>query len=240
MFIAAFLDFRCRIGLKKKWMIPEQYDDLRDMILELMVDVAKEAIANATNDNAADKSEGEAQSSSKSAEAGFAFDGAFDFEDEEDDDVENDNDATNEQNIRIRCEASLSAYELLGPMSMKDAEGNFNDPLQRWKEIASQFPELAKLAQEFLSIPATSAPSERIWSRAARVITAKRSQIDPTITSRIMFAQENSRLIHKYWDELMAEEDEEEGGVSLSKDYIPPAFQNLDEDGNPIDVGQDD
>ncbi len=38
----------------------------------------------------------------------------------------------------------------------------------------------------------------------------------------------------------MAEEDEEEGGVSLSKDYIPPAFQNLDEDGNPIDVGQDD
>ncbi len=180
MFIAAFLDFRCRIGLKKKWMIPEQYDDLRDMILELMVDVAKEAIANATNDNAADKSEGEAQSSSKSAEAGFAFDGAFDFEDEEDDDVENDNDATNEQNIRIRCEASLSAYELLGPMSMKDAEGNFNDPLQRWKEIASQFPELAKLAQEFLSIPATSAPSERIWSRAARVITAKRSQIDPS------------------------------------------------------------
>ena len=33
---------------------------------------------------------------------------------------------------------------------------------------------------------------------------------------------------------------DDEEGVSLSKEYIPPAFQDLDEDGNPTDAGQDD
>ena len=79
-----------------------------------------------------------------------------------------------------------AAYELLEQMPMQDGERKFNDPLKRWKQIAHQFPELATLAREYLwDIPATSAPLERISSRAARVITAKRSCIDPIVTCRI-------------------------------------------------------
>ena len=229
LFIAAFLDFHCRKGLERKWMVPEQYQDLRAWILDLMVDVAKEANAKSTDGEDGNEEEAEASSESEEMGEGFAFAGAFDY----DEDDQNNNDAGNEESIRIRCEAQLAAYELLNPMPMQDAEGKYTDPLKRWKEVAPQFPELAKLAQEFLSIPATSAPSERIWSRAARVITAKRSCIDPEVTSRTMFVQENSFLICKHWNELMP-------GKSLDEHFIPPTFQDVDENGNATDVGQND
>jgi hypothetical protein len=48
-----------------------------------------------------------------------------------------------------------------------------NCPLSWWKSSAHRFKNLERLAVKFLAIPATSAPSERIWSRAARVLTVK-------------------------------------------------------------------
>ena len=48
-----------------------------------------------------------------------------------------------------------------------------NCPLSWWKSSAHRFKNLERLAAKYLAIPATSAPSERIWSRAARVLTVK-------------------------------------------------------------------
>jgi hypothetical protein len=118
-------------------------------------------------------------------------------------------------------------------MRMKDNDGKYNDPLKFWSENASQFPELSQLASEFLSIPATSAPSERIWSRAARVITAKRAQLSSEVTFCMIFVQENVKLICEHWDELMP-------NVPLSESYFPKAFEDIDEEGHKINVGQDD
>lgn len=223
LFIAAYLDPRVRKGLKT-WMVPEQFSDLRSLVLDLMVDVAK---ANGTDDDA-EVNEGRAVTNDTGG-MGFAFDGAFDF----DSDSESNN-ASTEENIRIRCEAQLSAYELSSHMAMKDAEGNYNDPLQQfWKPNASQYPELAVLAKEYLPSQATSAPSERIWSRAGRVIAAKRSCIDPEVTTSTIFVQENSRLIRKHWNELMP-------GKDLVESYLLPPFEDKDENGDAIDVGQGD
>jgi len=211
-------------------MVPDQYKDLRALILDLMVDVAMETKAK-KNNNSTDGNQGEAQVASQTGETGFAFEGAFDYDD--DDVSAANNDASTEESIRIRCEAQLAAYELRDKMPMRNGDGKFNDPLKFWKEAASQFPELAKLAQEYLSIPATSAPSERVWSRAARVLSAKRARLDPTVTSSIMFVQENSTLIRKHWDELMP-------GQPLNEFFLPPPFKDEDENGNPIDIGQND
>ena len=128
-----------------------------------------------------------------------------DDDDDDDDDIGADS-TTIENNIRIRCQAQLEAYKLVKQMKMRDNEGNFNDPLKYWAGIEHQSPELSQLAKEFLSIPATSAPSERVWSRAARVIRAKRARLDPDITARMMFAQENSDLIREYWNKLKPNE----------------------------------
>ena len=138
---------------------------------------------------------------------GLAFERLYDDDDDDNDDDDIGADSTTiENNIQIRCQAQLEAYKLVKQMKMQDNEGHFNDPLKYWAGIEHQSPELSQLAKEFLSIPATSAPSERVWSRAARVIRAKRACLDQEITARMMFAQENSDLIHEYWNKLKPDE----------------------------------
>ena len=44
----------------------------------------------------------------------------------------------------------------------------YNCPLDWWKTSAHRFKNFERLAVKYLAIPATSAPSERIWSRAVR------------------------------------------------------------------------
>jgi hypothetical protein len=49
----------------------------------------------------------------------------------------------------------------------------------------------------------------------------------------MMFAQENSELIHEHWKVLQP-------NVQLPECYLPPPVNDVNEDGNPIDVGQND
>jgi hypothetical protein len=59
-------------------------------------------------------------------------------------------------------------------MKMQDINTNlYNCPLSWWKSLAHRFKNFGMLAVKYLAIPATSAPSERIWSQATRVLTVK-------------------------------------------------------------------
>ncbi|EZA46507.1 Zinc finger BED domain-containing protein [Ooceraea biroi] len=49
------------------------------------------------------------------------------------------------------------------------------DPLEWWKSHENRFPLVAQLAKKYLSIPATSVASERTFSTAGNIVTAKRS-----------------------------------------------------------------
>lgn len=234
-FIAAFLDLRTRKALKKM-MVTEQYEELRALILEIMVGVAKKkemylkAGRGKKNDNDGDTPDAHPPGKAQS-QLDFAFEGLYDDGDslsESDDD-----DTIDEDNIRIGCEHQLKAYELLPVMKIKDSAGKYNDPLKVWKENEAQYPELSQLAAEFLTIPAMSAPSERVWSRASRVITAKRSCLSPDVTERMIFFQENVQLICEHWKELRP-------NMTLSESYLPRPVKDVDEDGNLIDIGQHD
>ncbi|XP_056155762.1 zinc finger BED domain-containing protein 4-like [Lampris incognitus] len=57
-----------------------------------------------------------------------------------------------------KIETELATY-LLTPEADPDT-----DPLQWWKHHEPNFPRLSNLAKKYLSIPATSAPSERVFS----------------------------------------------------------------------------
>lgn len=53
-----------------------------------------------------------------------------------------------------------------------------SDPLQWWSdEGKKRFPVMFQLAAKYLSIPATSVPSERVFSTAGQVISDKRNRI---------------------------------------------------------------
>lgn len=54
---------------------------------------------------------------------------------------------------------------------------NNDDILDWWKRHENVYPSLAKMARDFLGTPATSVPSERIFSKAALTITKSRNRL---------------------------------------------------------------
>ena len=64
-----------------------------------------------------------------------------------------------------------------GACPLMDEDDEYTDPLAWWKANAVKYDILAMVARKFLAAPATSAPSERIWSRAALILTLRRSQL---------------------------------------------------------------
>ncbi|XP_038133614.1 E3 SUMO-protein ligase ZBED1-like [Cyprinodon tularosa] len=66
-----------------------------------------------------------------------------------------------------------------------------DNPLGWWKEHESQYPFLSRVAKKHLSIPGTSVPSERVFSTAGDIITAKRSVISPEHLDQLLFLNKN-------------------------------------------------
>ncbi|XP_049331875.1 E3 SUMO-protein ligase ZBED1-like [Astyanax mexicanus] len=64
-------------------------------------------------------------------------------------------------------------------------------PLQWWKENAARFPTLAILAKSYLSVPATSTPSERLFSAAGNIVTKKRSSLTSEHVDMLTFLHTN-------------------------------------------------
>jgi hypothetical protein len=83
----------------------------------------------------------------------------------------------------------------------------YNCPLDWWKTSAHRFKNFERLAVKYLAIPSTSALSERIWSQAARVLTAKRNRLSEEVSSAKMYCKENRELLHKYYAEIAKGED---------------------------------
>ncbi len=57
--------------------------------------------------------------------------------------------------------------------------GDSEDPMLWWRNNKGKFPIVAVLARTFLGVPATSASSERIFSKAEQIISKKRSGLSP-------------------------------------------------------------
>ncbi|KAG5461052.1 MAG: ribonuclease H-like domain-containing protein [Olpidium bornovanus] len=70
-------------------------------------------------------------------------------------------------------EAEINACTL-----MDQADGDL-DILAFWKSHSSKFPTLAKMAKHVHAIPATSAPSERVFSSGHRVLRWNRTRMSP-------------------------------------------------------------
>ena len=61
------------------------------------------------------------------------------------------------------------------------------DPLKWWAENEKCFPFLASHAKKFFSIPATSVPSERLFSKAGEITVSKRNRVKSKNVNMLLF-----------------------------------------------------
>ena len=81
------------------------------------------------------------------------------------------------------------------------------DPLVWWRLNEGRFPKLASLAKEYLSLPATEVPCERVFSAAGLTISRLRASLDGDTADKLLFLNKNARSLFK--SALPAVQDEE-------------------------------
>ena len=69
-----------------------------------------------------------------------------------------------------------------------------DNPLRWWEEHKHKFPILYILAMIFLSVPASSANSERLWSISSCIVTKYRARLDSRFVSDLIFLKENGDI----------------------------------------------
>ncbi len=101
---------------------------------------------------------------------------------------------------------------------------------------------LGKLVIKYLAVPTTSAPSERILSRAARVLTVNRNRMKEDVTAAMMYCRENKHILHKHFTKIEKEK-MHQGDHHLIAEHkaLLPTFEDEDDDNSEskIDVGVD-
>lgn len=69
------------------------------------------------------------------------------------------------------------------------------DPVTWWRDHSPLFPKLAEQAKKFLCIPATSVPSERLFSKAGELVSQRRNCLGDGNINSILFLNKNLRKV---------------------------------------------
>ncbi|CAF1024858.1 unnamed protein product [Didymodactylos carnosus] len=67
-------------------------------------------------------------------------------------------------------------------------------PLVWWGQNKSRFPTIAKIARKYLCVPATSTPSERVFSISGIITSDRRSRLSPDCVNSAIFLNKNSQF----------------------------------------------
>lgn len=92
--------------------------------------------------------------------------------------------STNKQGFQS-FEAEINAYLMYPMLDVEEC------PLQWWRLHKDSFPALSCVARKYLCIPATSCPSERLFSTSGNVVTCTRTSLKPEKVDQLVFLAEN-------------------------------------------------
>jgi hypothetical protein len=90
--------------------------------------------------------------------------------------------------------AEITTFRADKGQPMFDQEDEYNNPLDWWRIHAEKYPNIWKIARCVLAIPATSAPSERVFS-AANIINKKRVRLKPETVDLLIFSRGNKDFV---------------------------------------------
>ena len=86
-----------------------------------------------------------------------------------------------EQKVQREIETYLSTPRI-------DTEA---DPLVWWRHNCKGFPLLSKLARKYLSVCATSSPSERLFSSSCHIVNSLTGNLNPEKVNMLCFLEYN-------------------------------------------------
>jgi len=107
--------------------------------------------------------------------------------------------------VKLNEEALVGIFQHIITLSNEDTNKNtevdlylatnqipiLDDPLYWWKQNSSSFKILSRIAKDFLPLPATSAASERIFSKSGHIVSKKRSMLASKNVNVLVFLAEN-------------------------------------------------
>jgi hypothetical protein len=97
--------------------------------------------------------------------------------------------ADQEVDVKQELESYLTNNFVLGFAESALQSPGF--PLLFWRQKGEQWPTLRMLARKYLAIPATSVPSEQIFSLASRVLGDRRSMMSGKVLEMSVFCKKN-------------------------------------------------
>ncbi len=83
--------------------------------------------------------------------------------------------------------AELTLYRDEPSLPLQNADGSFSCSLKWWKNNEGKYKMISKLALRVLCIPATSAPSERVFSVAGLTIVKDHARLAPQTANELIF-----------------------------------------------------
>uniref|UniRef100_A0A8C5LPC9 HAT C-terminal dimerisation domain-containing protein n=1 Tax=Leptobrachium leishanense TaxID=445787 RepID=A0A8C5LPC9_9ANUR len=115
------------------------------------------------------------------------LDSLFESEGSSDEDIQ----GQLEDDINNQVRKEVQAYFVERPLAK---DGN---PLIWWKGNQDKYPTLAKLSKSYLCIPATSTPSERLFSAAGNIACKKRASLGPENVDMLTFLHSNANFLQQ-------------------------------------------
>jgi hypothetical protein len=92
---------------------------------------------------------------------------------------------------------NIAEQELSRYLSAVPGEGDEElTLLEWWKKYEPFYPNMARLAKKYLAIPASSVPSERVFSVAGTIVNKKRNRLSPKNIDLFIFLNKN---MNEYW-----------------------------------------
>jgi hypothetical protein len=112
--------------------------------------------------------------------------------------------------VEQKCRDELRQYIAAPsqPLRLPGGTMTFSNPLEWWRQHKDTFPTLARLAKVYLAVQATSAPSERVFSQASKIINNVRSSLHPEMAGKLLFISKNWDWFYEHMtaSDLIADE----------------------------------
>ena len=96
-----------------------------------------------------------------------------------------------DSDVAASSRPSQSVEDEVARYQLAESMGPSGKPLQWWKEHAHAFPRLTKLAKAVLCVPATSPPSERVFSASGLIASQQRASLKASNVDALVFLNKN-------------------------------------------------